>query len=86
MSLVAGVDKNSDVMSVSTTPGQMQLTRILLFAYSKAQHFVNKTKAAFDAEYASALKFSYALIPADDAILIIAPPFFCRCGIEYFVA
>ena len=40
---------------VSTTPGQIQLTLILSLAYSNAQHFVRTIKAAFEAEYASAL-------------------------------
>ena len=65
-------------MSVSTTPGQIQLTRILSLEYSNAQHFVRIIKAAFVAEYASALKPGYAFRPASHAILTIEPPVFCK--------
>jgi hypothetical protein len=37
---------------VSTRPGQMQLTRMLLAAHSKARFCVQLTNAAFVAEYA----------------------------------
>ncbi len=77
-SLSFSVFKNGFVISVSTTPGQIQLTLILSLAYSNAQHFVRIINPAFAAEYASALNPWYAYNPASDEMLIIEPDVFCK--------
>ena len=69
---------NSCCSGVSIPPGATQFTRMLRFRYSSASTFVRWTTPAFDAQYAAL--YGWALMPAFDAMLTIAPPPSSRCG------
>ena len=64
---------------VSTSPGQMQLTRTAMVSRSRARQVVNLTTPAFATAY-SGDTWTAVPSPAVEAMLMIAPPPRCRIG------